>query len=78
MRRTTVVVCERSALGGAECGVPVLTTKSLPLAMGEWKAWRFAATSDVLTLRLVFAVVKLKRVVARFYPGAAGLCHVIT
>ena len=74
MRRTTVVVCERSALGGAECGVPVLTTKSLPLGMAEWKEWRFAATSDVLKLRLAFAVVKLKRVAARFYPAVRSMC----
>ena len=30
----------------------------LPLAVCEWEEWRFAATSDVLKLRHVFAVVK--------------------
>jgi hypothetical protein len=33
----------------------------LPLAVGEWEVWRFAATSDVPKLRFAVAVVKLRR-----------------
>jgi len=51
MRRTTVVVCERSAVAGGECGCASATTKTKVLPLGdwrEWEGWRFATTDDVL------------------------------
>jgi hypothetical protein len=41
----------------------------LPLAVSERKEWRFAATSDVLTLRFALCVVKLSRT----SPGQGGI-----
>jgi hypothetical protein len=35
------------------------------LAVGEWKEWRYAATSDVLKLRFVVSAVKLRRAALR-------------
>lgn len=43
----------------------------LPLAVGEWEEWRFAATGDVLKLRLTYAVVKLRRRAAVAYGAPA-------
>ena len=87
MRRTTVVVCERSAVAGASA-VCQCYDLVLPLAVGEWEEWRFAATSDVLKLRLVYAVVKLRRRAAVAYgallQAAARIdrlvhhCHLVT
>ena len=59
-RRRTTVVVERSALAVASA-VCQCYDRVLPLAVGEWEEWRFAATSDVLTLRFVVRVVKLRR-----------------
>ena len=36
-----------------------VTTRCFPVAVGDGKEWRFAATSEVQTLRLVVGVVKL-------------------
>ena len=44
-----------------------VTTRGFPL--GDGKEWRFAATSDVLKLRLSLTAVKLKRAFDRWRPG---------